>query len=417
MPTTNQQPKNRLSRNRNITHASEAWHALESDRVFEILDTSADGLAQQSVNPRLEKHGPNCLPEPRRHGALARLLLQFHNVLIYVLLAAGSVTAMLGHWVDTGVILGVVVINAVIGFIQEGKAENALRAIRQMLSPKAMVLRDGQKQTVSAESLVPGDVVLLQSGDKVPADLRLFRVKSLQIQEAALTGESVAVEKNTQPVAADAALGDRSCMAYSSTLVSFGQGNGVVVATGAATEIGLISTMLENVQTLTTPLLRQMDQFGRWLSGGIIVIAVATFAYGVFARDYSAADMFLAAVSLAVAAIPEGLPAIMTITLAIGVKRMAQRHAIIRRLPAVETLGSVTVICTDKTGTLTRNEMTAKLVATTTGRFEVTGVGYNPHGGFLLNDTEVSVPDYPILKELTRASVLCNEATLPLLSR
>ena len=208
-----------------------------------------------------------------------RFFYQFHNVLIYVLIAASAVTAMLGHWVDASVILGVVLINAVIGFVQEGKAENALRAIRQMLSPNAMVMRDGRQMTIRAEELVPGDIVLLQSGDKVPADLRLFRVKGLQIQESVLTGESMAVEKITDPVAQESVIGDRRCMAYSGTLVTHGQGAGVVVATGAQTEIGRISTLVAEVESVTTPLLRQMAQFGRWLTVAILVIAVATFAF------------------------------------------------------------------------------------------------------------------------------------------
>ncbi len=389
-----------------------AWHALDGNDVLKLFKVDPQGLADVQVEAALAKYGPNRLPEPKASSPLVRFLLQFHNVLIYVLLAASGVTAMLGHWVDTGVIVGVVLINALIGFVQEGKAENALRAIRRMLSPQAMVLRSGKRIMLPAEQLVPGDVVLLQSGDKVPADLRLTRVKGLQIQEAVLTGESVAVEKQIAAVADDAVLGDRLSMAYSGTLVTYGQGSGVVVATGVGTEIGRISAMLARVETLTTPLLRQMAQFARWLTAAIIAIAGATFAFGVMARDYSAAEMFLAAVGLAVAAIPEGLPAIMTITLAIGVQRMARRNAIIRRLPAVETLGSVTVICSDKTGTLTRNEMTVKAVATATGLFEVGGVGYNPHGGFQMDGVEIRLRDYPILSELTRASLLCNDAAL-----
>jgi len=391
---------------------SGAWHSLDIARVFTLLEAGPDGLAKAQVDLLLDEYGPNRLPEANTRSPLVRFLYQFHNVLIYVLLAASGITALLGHWVDAGVILGVVVVNAVIGFVQEGKAENALKAIRQMLSPQAMVLRDGHRQTIPSDELVPGDVVYMQSGDKVPADLRLFRVKSLQIQEAILTGESVAVEKHTEPVTAAAELGDRGCMAYSGTLVTYGQGSGVVVATGAGTEIGLISTLLAQVETLTTPLLRQMSQFARWLTGVIIAIAAGTFVFGIVVRDYPAAEMFLAAVGLAVAAIPEGLPAIMTITLAIGVQRMAQRHAIIRRLPAVETLGSVSVICSDKTGTLTRNEMTVQSVATATDLFAVSGGGYDPHGGFLCADREIVPDDYPVLSELMRASLLCNDADL-----
>jgi magnesium-transporting ATPase (P-type) len=306
----------------------------------------------------------------------------------------------------------VVVLNALIGFVQEGKAENALRAIRQMLSPNAMVMRDGRQTTIRAEDLVPGDIVLLQSGDKVPADLRLFRVKGLQIQEAVLTGESMAVEKITDPVAQESVIGDRLCMAYSGTLVTHGQGTGVVIATGEQTEIGRISTLVSEVESVTTPLLRQIAQFGRWLTVAILGIAIITLAFGSLVRDYAVAEMFLAAVSLAVAAIPEGLPAIMTITLAIGVQRMARRNAIIRRLPAVETLGAVTVICSDKTGTLTRNEMTVRTIATAASLFELAGTGYDPHGAISLSNRDVLPEERPLLLEVVRAALLCNDASL-----
>ena len=261
---------------------------------------------------------------------------------------------------DTGVIVGVVVINAIVGFLQEGKAEKALAAIRRMLSVKAAVVRAGRQLTIPAEELVPGDVVRVQSGDRVPADLRLLRVKNLRLDEASLTGESLPVEKQVEPVDAQAPLGDRSCMAYSGTFVTYGQGSGVVVATGDATELGRISELLSEVEQLETPLLRKIAAFGRWLSVVILVIAALTFVLGTLLRGYPPIEMFMAAVGLAVAAIPEGLPAIITITLAIGVQRMARRNAIIRVLPAVEALGSVTVICSDKTGTLTRNEMTVQ---------------------------------------------------------
>jgi len=389
-----------------------AWHVEKITCVFESLKTTADGLANEDAHNRLVEHGPNRLPDAKVRGPLERFFYQFHNVLIYVLIAAGTVTAMLGHWVDAGVILSVVFINAIIGFIQEGKAENALRAIREMLSPNAMVLRSGKQITRPAEELVPGDVVLLQSGDKVPADLRLLRVKGLQIQESVLTGESIAVEKSTEAVAQEAPLGDRLCLAYSGTLVTHGQGAGVVVATGAQTEIGHISTLVSEVESLTTPLLRQMAQFGRWLTLAILGIAIITFMFGYLVQDYAIDEMFLAAISLAVAAIPEGLPAIMTITLAIGVQRMARRNAIIRRLPAVETLGAVNVICTDKTGTLTRNEMTVRMIATTTHLFELSGTGYDPHGAITLSNTDIPPEKEPVLLEAIRAAVLCNDASL-----
>lgn len=397
--------------NENAT-VSSSWHSDDISIVLEKNTTSSNGLSQQDAEMRLEEYGANRLRPARKKGPLARFLAQFHNVLIYVLLGSGIVTALLGHWVDSGVILGVVVLNAIIGFIQEGKAEKALDAIRNMLSQQAMVRRDGKFVSLAADQLVPGDVVLLQSGDKVPADLRLFKIRELRIDEAMLTGESVPVEKTTQAVPEHAAIGDRKCLAYSGTLVTFGQGQGVVVATGDRTEIGRISQMLRHVQVLTTPLLRQMATFAKWLTIAIGIIAGATFGYGVLLQDYSVSEMFLAAVGLAVAGIPEGLPAIMTITLAIGVQRMAKKNAIIRRLPAVETLGSVTVICSDKTGTLTRNEMTVKTVTTGAGICEVSGVGYDPHGGFTLDDQGITSGEFPLLKEIAQASLLCNDATL-----
>jgi magnesium-transporting ATPase (P-type) len=391
---------------------SESWHTENIKAVLKSFSTSPDGLSSEEVTNRLAKYGPNRLPEPKTRGPLIRFFYQFHNVLIYVLIAASAVTALLGHWVDASVILGVVVLNALIGFVQEGKAENALRAIRQMLSPNAMVMRDGRQTTIQAEDLMPGDIVLMQSGDKVPADLRMFRVKGLQIQEAVLTGESMAVEKTTDPVAQESVIGDRRCMAYSGTLVTHGQGAGVVVATGAQTEIGRISTLVSEVESVMTPLLRQMAQFARWLTVAILGVAIITFTFGSFVRDYLFAEMFLAAVSLAVAAIPEGLPAIMTITLAIGVQRMARRNAIIRKLPAVETLGAVTVICSDKTGTLTRNEMTVRTIATAANLFELGGTGYDPHGAISLANRDVLPEERPLLLEVLRAAVLCNDASL-----
>ena len=393
-------------------NAAEAWHALPASAAFDRLASGAGGLDSAAAAERLARHGPNLLRPPPRKGPFRRFLGQFHNVLIYVLLGAAVVTAALAHWVDTAVIVGVVVVNAVIGFLQEGKAERALDAIRRMLSLSAIVLRDGRQTSLPAESLVPGDVVFLQSGDRVPADLRLFEVKNFQAQEAVLTGESLAVEKGIEPASAAAELGDRASMAYSGTFVTRGQARGVVVATGAATEIGRIGSMLAEVQTLTTPLLKQLADFGRWLTVAILAVAGLTFGFGILYRDYTGGEMFLAAVGLAVAAIPEGLPAIMTVTLALGVQRMARHKAIVRRLPAVETLGSVSVICSDKTGTLTRNEMTVRSVATARHLFQVTGVGYEPVGEFLLGETAVPPDHRPLLSEIARAAALCSDATL-----
>ncbi len=388
------------------------WHTLSVAHTLQKLATTPGGLSTAEAQRRLQIHGPNRLRPPQRRGPVLRFLLQFHNVLIYVLLLSAGITAVLGHAVDTGVILGVTLINAIVGFVQEGKAESALAAIRNMLSLKATVLRDGQRCEIAAEELVPGDWVLLQSGDKAPADLRLVNCKNLRIQEAVLTGEAEAVEKTIAPAVAEAALGDRTDMVYSGTLVSYGQATGVVVATGEQTEIGRISTLLEQVEEIATPLLRQMAQFGRWLSAAIVLAAAATFALGVYWRGLSEDDMFMAAVALAVAAIPEGLPAIMTIILAIGVQRMARRNAIVRRLPAVETLGAVTVICSDKTGTLTRNEMTVQRVVTAERAFAVSGAGYAPSGGFSVGEQLIQPEAALDLQAIGRAVLLCNDAVL-----
>jgi magnesium-transporting ATPase (P-type) len=388
------------------------WHAQSVETAFSSLESNAAGISKVEAEQRLARYGENRLPEPQSRTLLMRFLYQFHNLLIYVLISAGLITAILGHWIDASVIAGVVLINAIIGFVQEGKAEDALKAIQQMLSPNAMVIRGGKQISIKAEYLVPGDIVFLQSGDKVPADLRLFRVKGLQVQESALTGESIAVEKSIESVAEQSVIGDRRCIAYSSTLVTHGQGSGIVVKTGADTEIGRISTLVSEVESVTTPLLAQMAQFGRWLTIAILAIAAITFIFGFYMRSYAATDMFLAAVSLAVAAIPEGLPAIMTITLAIGVQRMAKRNAIIRKLPAVETLGAVSVICSDKTGTLTRNEMTVRSIATAKNLFELSGTGYNPHGTISLLGKDVLLEERPLLHQLSRAAMLCNDAFL-----
>ncbi len=388
---------------------SPPWHSLSAGDVFAGVGSDEQGLTSAEAARRLDDIGPNRLPSPRRHGPIVRLLLQFHNILIYVLLGSAVVTAAMAHWVDTAVIAGVVVVNAVIGFLQEGRAERALDAIGKMLSPHASALRDGHRVDVDAEVLVPGDVVVVESGDKVPADLRLLETKSLQAQEATLTGESAPVAKEAEPVDAGAPLGDRSCMAYAGTLIASGRGRGVVVATGARSEIGRISTLLSTIGSLTTPLLQQIGQFSRILTALILVLTAVVFAIGVLGWKFTSEDMFLAAVGLAVAAIPEGLPAIMTITLAIGVQRMARRNAIVRRLPAVETLGSVSVICTDKTGTLTRNEMMVESIACARRLIDVDGEGYEPHGRFLENAAEVNPEG---LLDILRGALLCSDAEL-----
>lgn len=389
-----------------------SWHNQPAQEALNALATSPEGLSAEDAADRLKTHGPNRLPAGKKRSALMRLLAQMNNLLIYILLVAAAVTALMGHWIDTAVILAVVVANTVIGYIQEGKAEEALEAIRHMLSPKAAVLRDGHRTTIAGEDLVPGDVVLLEAGDRVPADLRLIESRSLKVEEAVLTGESMPIEKSLDPVAADALLGDRFSMAYSGTMITYGAGKGVVVATGPQTEIGRISGMLAEIGTITTPLLRQMDRFARYLSVAIVGFAVLVFLFGYGLRDYPFTEIFVAVVGLMVAAIPEGLPAILTVTLAIGVQGMARRNAIVRRLPAIETLGAVSVICSDKTGTLTRNEMMMASLAVAGQTFTLTGNGYEPGGRLLLGEAETTPEDHPAAVELARAALLCNDSSL-----
>ena len=388
------------------------WHDKSSEQTLSELKTAHLGLSEADANQRLITFGPNKLPEPMRRNILLRFFHHFHNILIYVLLGAATITALLGHVVDTFVIIAVVVINAVIGFLQEGKAEKAMEAIRHMLALRASVIREGRRQTVKAEQLVPGDIVLLDAGDKLPADLRLLKTHGLQIQESILTGESMAVDKNSKQVATDAALGDRFCIGYSGTTVTRGQGMGVVVATGLQTEIGRISGLLSEVQTLNTPLVVQMAVFARWLTLFIIGIAALILLLGYFVLHHDFANLFMAVVGIAVAAIPEGLPAVLTITLAVGVQVMARRNAIVRRLPAIETLGSVSVICSDKTGTLTRNEMIVTTIVTSLEHFNIHGTGYEPLGDISINDRPVSVTEHAVLQELGRVAALCNDSEL-----
>ncbi len=388
------------------------WHAMDRDRVVSLLATREQGLSSEEAGKRLKEHGPNELPREEKQGPLKRFINQFRNVLIYILLAAAVFTAFLGEWVDSAVILAVVIINAVIGFIQEGKAERALESIRDMLSVSAVVRREGDERETDVGNLVPGDIVLLGSGDRIPADLRILESRNAQVEEAALTGESEPVNKQTEPVEEKASLGDRKSMAYSGTVLTSGRLTGVVVATGAKTEIGAISEMVSRVEELSTPLLRKIGLFGRRLSVFIVLLSAVVFALGYFLRGFPASDMFMVVVSLAVAAIPEGLPAIMTITLALGVQRMARRNAIVRRLPSVETLGSVTVICSDKTGTLTRNEMTVSKVAAAGKVYSVSGAGYEPEGEFSLEGRPLSPREHPWLTELLRAGLLAGETRL-----
>ncbi len=397
----------------NINLIARHWHHLPITEVADLLEANQErGLDQFAVRHRLETFGPNAITAQKGQGPLLRFLLQFHQPLIYILIASGLVTAFLGEWVDSGVIFGVVLINAFVGFIQEAKAVNALAALTRTMTTEATVLRQGEKRRLPATELVPGDIVFLQSGDKVPADLRLFQVRDLQIAEAALTGESAPVAKDHGQHGRETALADRRNMAYASTLVTYGQGTGIVTATGDATEVGRISQLISAAEALATPLTRKISEFSNVLLYVIMGLAGLTIVVGIL-RGQTFLDMFMAAVALAVGAIPEGLPAAVTITLAIGVSRMAKKRAIIRKLPAVETLGSTTVICTDKTGTLTENQMTVQEIMAGGLAYTVGGTGYNPmQGGIDGPEAASGGATSPALLECLRAGLLCNDSRL-----
>ncbi|MGM0831382.1 MAG: HAD-IC family P-type ATPase [Pseudomonadota bacterium] len=398
---------------------SRDWHSASADQALEWQSTSVDGLSSTEAQTRLQRYGPNKLQQAQGRPWYRRLLDQLNNILILILLVAAVASFLLGHTIDAAAIVAVVAIIALIGFIQEGKAEQALDSIRNMLSPQANVLRDGKRSTIPAEELVPGDIVLVESGDRVPADLRLIEARRFRTDEAALTGESVPVEKLSDPVKADTDLAERSSMAFASTIVVQGNARGLVVETGRYTEIGKISELLRGVEQIKTPLIQQLDRAGRVLAIFILAAAAITALLGTLIHDQPAADMFMAAVGLAVAAIPEGLPAIVTIGLALGVQSMAKRNAIIRRLPAVETLGSISTIFSDKTGTLTRNEMTAQAIWLGDEQFQIGGIGFEPKGRFyrVQPDGEkepghVDLASAPGLSDFLRAGVLCNDTEL-----
>ncbi len=386
------------------------WHHRSVKAVVQALETDAEtGLSTRIASERRDHFGANELIAQKRQSVWVRFLQQFNQPLLYILLAAGVVTAFLHEWIDAGVIFGVTILNAIIGFIQESKAENAIAALAESVTTEATILRDGQKQIVSSNELVPGDVVLLSSGDKVPADLRLLEVFNLQIDESGLTGESVPVEKNLTPLPSDTPLAERANMAYTGSLVTFGRGQGVVVATGERTETGHLSQMMQQSHSLETPLTRKIDRFSKTLLYVVLAMAALTFTVGV-AQGFSWVEIFKAAVALAVSAIPEGLPAILTVTLAIGVSQMAKHHAIIRKLPAVETLGSTTVICSDKTGTLTENQMTVQEVYAGGQLYQVSGSGYAPEGEITLAGQPVALAKTPALSACLHAGLLCNDS-------
>lgn len=385
-------------------------YTLSSQEVLADLDAQADGLTADDASRRLEASGPNRLPAPPKTSAIRRLLGHFDDILIYILLASAVLKAILGDWIDFSVILAVAVINAAVGFLQEGQAEKALDGIRTMLSLDAQARRDGEWKVVDSEELVPGDVVRVRSGDRVPADLRLLEATNLQVEEAALTGESVPAAKQLDPVGADAGIGDRSTMLYSGTIVAVGQGVGVVTATGAGTEIGRIQTMIGEVDHLETPLSKQLAKFGKVLSLGILAMAAFMLVIGRVIHDFELPELISAAIGFAVAAVPEGLPALVTVTLALGVQQMARRKAITRKLTAVEALGSVTTICSDKTGTLTKNEMTARTVVTADATYSVEGLGYAPEGRVTLDEADAPLDSHPDLRALVEAAAACNDA-------
>ncbi|MCI4681626.1 cation-translocating P-type ATPase [Candidatus Rhodoblastus alkanivorans] len=401
-----------MGQNVTVEDVPTPWHALEAIEAIQRLGTNAEtGLDAKEAASRLAKYGLNRLPEGKKQGPFMRFLGQFNNILVYVLLAAGFTKLMLSLWVDAGIIFAVVVLNALLGFIQEGRAEKALDSIRNMLSAEARALRGGEIRMIPAEQLVPGDIVLLESGDRVPADLRLIDAKNLRTEEAALTGESVPAEKTAAAAAEKATIGDRDSMAFSGTMVVSGRATGVAAATGSTTELGRINQLLADVSALETPLLRQIKKFGYKFTAAIGVLSIIIFSYGHWLGHMTFVELFQAVVGIAVSLIPEGLPALITITLAIGVQRMAQRNAIVRRLPAVETLGSVSRICSDKTGTLTLMEMMVTSVVTADSAYEVTGDGYAPEGEVRESGQKIGEPALP-LKLMGRVSMLCNDAEL-----
>ena len=388
------------------------WHHIDIAEVTSLLGTdTSKGLDIHEHRRRLEHFGPNTLTLKKGKGPVIRFLLQFHQPLVYILITAGVITGALGEWIDASVIFGVVLVNAIIGFLQESKAVSAIEALASTVKTEATVVRAGNRERIDASHIVPGDIVLLQSGDKVPADLRLASVKELRTDESSLTGESLPVEKSTATLSFETTLADRINMAYASSLVAYGQAAGIVVATGDRTELGKISELIAAAPDLQTPLTKKISRFSRLLLYVILLLAGVTFGIGVW-RGEPAVVMFMSAVALAVGAIPEGLPAALTITLAIGVSRMARRRAVIRRLPAVETLGSTTVICSDKTGTLTQNQMTVQGIYAAGTMYEITGTGYRPEGSILLKGVPADTSRDTALLECLIAGLLCNDSDL-----
>ncbi len=397
-----------------LTQNGHNWHALRSDQVLQELHTRAQrGLSEKDAAQRLEIAGPNQLVEAPPTTFLQMLWEQFNNFVVMLLIVAAVISALLGDYIEAGAILAIVILNAMLGIIQERRAERALAALKKLAAPEAHVIRDGSRKTIPATQLVPGDIVLLEAGNYVPADVRLIEAVNLRIDEAALTGESAPVSKDAEAIlgAKDIPLGDRANTAFMGTLVTYGRGKGVVVATGMNTQIGMIAEMLQSVEQEPTPLQKRLDQLGKTLGWAAIAVCALVFLTG-WLRGYNPLDMFLIAVSLAIAAVPEGLPAVVTISLALGMREMIKRHALIRRLSSVETLGSATVICSDKTGTLTQNQMTATKMWADGQTFEISGSGYEPKGQFLLHGQAVELADYKAATTTLWVAALNNDASL-----
>jgi Ca2+-transporting ATPase len=388
------------------------WHRLTVEETLSRLGTRYEGLTSEEARQRLEVFGPNELPTQERPLALQILIRQIQSPLIYVLFVAAAVSMLLAKYVDAAVILAVIVLNTVVGFIQEYKAEQAMRALARLTASRARVLRDGVDCEIDPKEIVPGDIVLLEPGFKVPADLRIFRATDLAADESVLTGESVPIAKTTEPVAdPQAPLGDQRDLAFMGTVITRGRGAGIVVATGIHTAFGHISTQVREVGEVQSPLLVRLSRFASIIALGVLGITAIVFVLG-FLRGENVADIFLTAIATAVATVPEGLPVTITVALAVGAWRMARRNAIVRKLPAVETLGSCTVICSDKTGTLTKNEMTVTRIVACATVFEVTGVGYAPEGEIRLAGQRVSLESYPALAMTLRIGLLCNDSSV-----
>ena len=387
------------------------WYTLTQDRAFELLNSSSNGLTSAEASKRLLETGPNEIQAAKRISAWKILLEQFKNILILILLGATAISLALGHGIESIIIAVIVLFAVFLGFIQEYRAERAIEALRQMAAPTASVLRDGSEIKVPARDLVPGDVILLRTGDRIPADARLLEAINLQIEEAALTGESVPVEKSIQPLLGDdLPVGDRKNMVYAGTAATYGRGKALVVATGMHTEFGKIAQLLQTVETGKTPLQHNLDKVGTILARAAFVVVAIIVALGLL-RGQPVIEMLLFGIALAVAVVPEALPAVVTISLAIGVQKMVKRNALIRRLPAVETLGSTSVICSDKTGTLTKDEMTVRQLYSGEQLFTVSGAGYAPLGEFSRNGGTPAEPT-PALVQMLTAAVLASDTRL-----